>query len=140
MARQTLLTRYVSGASRKCNFLADPLPIGAEKAIEETSLSGIGLGISVWFKQLAAHYPEESLPDLKSTQVLEFLLHLQTERDLAGGTINQALCALRTFFRDHLDLRRKIGSKVKVRREEFLPHVFNREEVVLLLGTFHDDR
>lgn len=65
---------------------------------------------------------------------------MQTERDLAGSTVNQALCAIRTFYRDHLDLRWKIWSKVKILREEPLPHVLTREEVTLLLGTFHDGR
>jgi integrase/recombinase XerD len=93
-----------------------------------------------WIKQLATHYPEEHLPTLKSGQVLDFLLHLQTERNLAGSTVNQAVCALRTFYRDHLDFRWKIWSKIKIRREEPLPHVLTREEVILLLSTFRDGR
>jgi site-specific recombinase XerD len=55
-----------------------------------------------WVSQLALHYPDLRLPDLDSRQVLDFLLHLQSERKLAGSTLNQAICALRTFYRDHL--------------------------------------
>ena len=93
-----------------------------------------------WIRQLADHYPQHHLPVLKSSQVLDFLLHLQTARNLKGSTVNQAVCALRTFFRDHLGHRWKIWSKIKIKREEPLPHVLTRDEVALLLATFRDGR
>jgi integrase len=93
-----------------------------------------------WIRQLHDHYPDHHLPDLKSGEVLDFLLHLQAERNLAGSTTNQALCALRTFYRDHLGFKWKIWSKVKIRREEPLPHVLTREEIARLLRTFRDGR
>jgi len=93
-----------------------------------------------WIRQLAEHYPGKHLPDLKSGPVLDFLLHLQTQRQLNGSTVNQAVCALRTFYRDHLELKWRIWSKVKIKREEALPHVLTREEVARLLSTFRDGR
>jgi len=93
-----------------------------------------------WVAQLAEHHPDEKLPNLSSRQVLDFLLHLQADRKLAGSTLNQAVCALRTFYRDHLGKRWKIWAKIKIQREEPLPHVLSRGEVSKLLGTFHDGR
>jgi integrase/recombinase XerD len=72
--------------------------------------------------------------------VLDFLIHLQDERKLAPSTLNQAVCALRTLYRDHLKLKWTIWKEIKIRREEALPHVLTREEVALLLRTFRDGR
>lgn len=93
-----------------------------------------------WVRQLSAHYPEHSLPSLSSREVLDFLLHLQNERELKPSTLNQAVCALRTLYRDHLGISWKIWSKIKIKREEPLPHVLTRGEVARLLGTFRDGR
>ena len=90
--------------------------------------------------QLAGHYPDQSVPDLKSRAVLDFLIHLKDERHLAPSTLNQAVCALRCLYRDHLGIRWKIWSKIRIKREEPLPHVLTREEVALLLRTFRDGR
>lgn len=89
-----------------------------------------------WVRQLARHFPEHDTPDLTSRQVLDFLVHLQIERDLAGATVNQAICAVRCLFRDHLQTDWNIWSQVKVKRSETLPSVLAREEVALLLETF----
>ena len=64
-----------------------------------------------WAAQLAAHDPDQPLPDLDSRKVLDFLIHLQKERKLAGSTLNQAVCALRTFYRDHLHKTWKIWAQ-----------------------------
>jgi integrase/recombinase XerD len=77
---------------------------------------------------------------LSSRKVLDFLLHLKDDRKLAGSTLNQAVCALRTFYREHLEVKWKIWSKIKIRRDESLPHVLTREDVALLLASFHDGR
>ena len=70
----------------------------------------------------------------------DFLLHLKNERKLAGSTLNQAVCALRTLYRDHLGRRWKIWGKIKIKRNEPLPHVLTREQVAQLLRTFRDGR
>lgn len=93
-----------------------------------------------WIRQLAEHLPNRSLPELRSREVLDFLIHLKDERRLKASTLNQAVCALRTLYRDHLGLRWKIWSKIKIKREEPLPHVLTRREVALLLRTFRDGR
>jgi Phage integrase, N-terminal SAM-like domain len=39
---------------------------------------------------------------LGQEEVLAFLHDLQQNHDYEGSTVNQAVCALRLFFRDHL--------------------------------------
>lgn len=72
--------------------------------------------------------------------MLDFLVHLQEERQLSGSSVNQALCAIRLFYRDHLDRDWDIWKKIKIQRSEPLPHVLSREEVALLLRTFREGR
>jgi len=72
--------------------------------------------------------------------VLDFLIHLKDENKLAPSTLNQAVCSLRTFYRDHLGRDRDIWKKIKIKRIEPLPHVLTREEVALLLRAFRDGR
>jgi len=93
-----------------------------------------------WVRQLSGHFPNEDLPTLAPARVLDFLIHLQTERKLAPATLNQAVCALRTLYRDHLGLEWDIWKKIHIKREEPLPHVLTRAEVALLLRTFRDAR
>ena len=64
----------------------------------------------------------------------------RTSRKVKPSTLNQAVCALRTLYRDHLDLDWDIWKKIKIRRDEALPHVLTREEVARLLRTFRDGR
>jgi integrase len=72
--------------------------------------------------------------------VLDFLVHLQDERKLAPATLNQAVCGLRTLYRDHLGLDWDIWKKIHIKRDEPLPHVLTRDEVARLLRTFRDGR
>ena len=72
--------------------------------------------------------------------MLDFLVHLQEVRGLDGSSVNQALCALRTFYRDHLNRDWDIWEKIKIHRSEPLPHVLSRDEVARLLRTFRDGR
>lgn len=90
-----------------------------------------------WVRQLDQHFPDQYTPDLTSRQVLDFFVHLQTERTLAGATVNQAVCAVRCLFRDHLQINWDIWSQVKIKRANTLPSVLAREETALLLETFH---
>ena len=93
-----------------------------------------------WIKQLAAHFNEPDIRALTSTQVMAFLNHLLKERELKASTVNQAVCALRTLYRDYLKKRWKIWSSIKIKREASLPHVLTRDEVALLLRTVRDGR
>lgn len=91
-------------------------------------------------RQLERHYPARSTPGLRPDEVLDFLHHLQVDRKLKASTLNQALCALRNFYRDHLGHDWDIWKKIRIRREEPLPHVLSREEVAKLLGILREGR
>jgi integrase len=93
-----------------------------------------------WVFQLVEHYPEKSTVALSSCEVLDFLIHLKNDRKLAGSTLNQAVCALRTLYRDHLGLPWDIWDKIKITRDVEIPHVMTREDVSHLLGCFRKSR
>jgi len=93
-----------------------------------------------WIRQLADFYPKSSVHRIGKTKVLDFLVHLQHDRKLAPSTLNQAVCSLRTFYRDHLGRDWDIWKKITIKRTEPLPHVLTRAEVSGLLDTFRDGR
>jgi integrase/recombinase XerD len=72
--------------------------------------------------------------------VLDFLVHCQVDRKLKGSTLNQAVCALRTLYRDHLGRDWDIWKQIKIVRDEPLPHLLTRGEITRLLRTFRDGR
>jgi integrase len=73
---------------------------------------------------------------LGNDAVLDYLIYLQDDLKREPSTVNQAKCALRAFFRDHLGHDWDIWKKIKIQRKEPLPHVISRDEVALLLRTF----
>ena len=93
-----------------------------------------------WVHQLADHYPKDDLSKLPPERVLDFLIHLQDERKLRPSTVNQAVCALRTLYRDHLGIHWDIWKKIHIKRDEPLPEVLTRNEVHRLLRTFREVR
>jgi integrase len=93
-----------------------------------------------WVRRLAKHYKRASVLRLGETKVRDFLLHHKVERGLKDSTINQALCALRCFFRDHLGRDWKCWKDIKFHREEQLPNIISREEMEKLLGSIREGR
>ena len=93
-----------------------------------------------WLRQLARHSGPRPPQDLSESEVLDFLISLRTERGLADSTINQALCALRTFYRDHLERDWQGWNKIKIRREESLPNILAQAEVGKLLAAVEQSR
>jgi len=93
-----------------------------------------------WIRQLDFHYPGSATTRLGKRQVLGFLVHLQQERKLEGSSVNQALCAVRLFYRDHLGRDWDIWKKIKIHRTEPLPHILSRDEVAMLLRAFREGR
>ena len=87
-----------------------------------------------WVRKLAATFPRRDITRLTEGEVLDFLIGLRHERGLKDSTVNQAACALRSFYRDHLGRDWKAWSKIKIRREEQLPNVLSREEVAKFLA------
>jgi integrase len=87
-----------------------------------------------WVRRLHTAMPGQDITALTEGEVLDFLIALRHERELKDSTINQAACALRCFFRDHLGRDWKAWKKIKIRREEQLPNVLSREEVARFLA------
>lgn len=86
-----------------------------------------------WVRRLHRDLAGRDIRKLSEGEVLDFLVALRHERELKDSTINQAACALRGFYRDHLGRDWKAWSKIKIRREEQLPNVLSRDEVARFL-------
>lgn len=93
-----------------------------------------------WVRQLHQAMPRRRITALKEGEVLDFLISLRETRGLKDSTLNQAACALRAFFRDHLGRDWAGWNKIKIRRHEQLPNVLSREEVEHFLGSVHSGR
>jgi integrase len=87
-----------------------------------------------WVRRLHEALPGRDITALSEGEVLDFLIALRHERGLKDSTVNQAACALRGFYRDHLGRDWRAWSKIKIRREEQLPNVLSRAEVEKFLG------
>ena len=93
-----------------------------------------------WARQLQQAFPRRHVTKLRESEVLDFLISLRHERKLKDSTINQAVCALRTLYRDHLGRDWKGWKSIKIRREEPLPNVLSREEVGRFLSAVREGR
>lgn len=87
-----------------------------------------------WVRRLHEAMRGRDITTLSEGEVFNFLIALRHERGLKDSTVNQAACALRGFYRDHLGRDWKAWSKIKIRREEQLPNVLSRDEVAKFLG------
>lgn len=83
-------------------------------------------------------YECKSVKRLGERKVLEFLVHLKADLELKDSTVNQALCALRALFRDHLGRDWKCWKDIQFHRQELLPNVISREEMAKLLGSIRE--
>jgi len=93
-----------------------------------------------WLRQLARHCGPLLPENLEESEVLDFLISLRTVRELKDSTVNQAVCALRAFYRDHLGREWEGWNKIKIRRAQPLPNILSREQVAKLLGAVHESR
>ena len=93
-----------------------------------------------WVRQLDRHYARKLPEKLKESEVLDFLIGLREERGLKDSTINQAVCALRCFYRDHLGRDWEAWGKIKIHREQQLPNVLSRRQVGTLLAAVRENR
>lgn len=93
-----------------------------------------------WAKEVGKFAAPWDPTDLEEDQVLDFLISLRTERELKDSTVNQALCAMRLLYREHLGREWDCWDKVKIRREQGLPNVLSREKVATLLEATREGR
>jgi site-specific recombinase XerD len=94
-----------------------------------------------WVKRIAKHHGVACASLLNQEQVLSFLHHVQQTKGYEGSTLNQCVCALRLFYRDHLERPDwTCWSKIKIKRTPPLPTVLARDEVRTLLASVKEAR
>ena len=93
-----------------------------------------------WVRRVARHAAPRLPEKLSETEVLDFLIALRVKHGLKDSTINQAVCALRCFYRDHLGRDWEAWSKIKIRREQQLPNVLSQRQVGNLLAAVRENR
>lgn len=91
-------------------------------------------------RKLAARHPKRSLRQLGERVVFDHLIHLRDEEHLRPSTLNQALVALRMFYRDFLGRDWKLWEQFEIRRDRPLPLVLTRDEVRALLRACRENR
>lgn len=93
-----------------------------------------------WVRRLAEHTGVACASLCTENEVLNFL-HFVQQKGYAGSTLNQAVCALRIFFRDHLNKNDwQCWSQIRIKRIEPLPVVLARSEVSQLIGSVRESR
>jgi integrase len=93
-----------------------------------------------WLRRLHEALPGRDITALAEGEVLDFIIALRHVRGLKDLMVNQAACALRTFYRDHHGRDWKTWNKIKIRRVEQLPNLLSRDEVARFLGSVRSGR
>jgi hypothetical protein len=82
-----------------------------------------------WVLRVAKHHGVACPSLLGEAEVLAFLHHVQQTRGYEGSTLNQMVCALRIFYRDHLGKEDwRCWKLIRIKRTPPLPTVLTREE------------
>ena len=91
-------------------------------------------------RKLADRHPKRSLKQLTERMVFDHLIYLRDEQKLRPSTLNQAVVALRLFYRDYLGRNWPLWEQFEIRRDQPLPVVLSRGEVRALLNAVRENR
>jgi len=91
-------------------------------------------------RKLAERHPERSLKQLTERMVFDHLIHLRDQQKLRPSTLNQAVVALRLFYRDYLRREWQLWEAFEIRRDQPLPVVLSRAEVRALFQAVRENR
>jgi len=91
-------------------------------------------------RKLAERHPQRSLKQLTERMVLDHLIHLRDQQKFRPSTLNQAVVALRLFYRDYLQRDWQLWEAFEIRRDQPLPVVLSRAEVRALLNAVRENR
>jgi site-specific recombinase XerD len=91
-------------------------------------------------RKLGERHPQRSLKQLTERMVFDHLIYLRDEQKLRPSTLNQAVVALRLFYRDYLKRDWQLWEAFTIRRDQPLPVVLSRAEVRALLGAVRENR
>jgi integrase/recombinase XerD len=86
-------------------------------------------------RKLGEHDASRPLQQLSERQVFGFLLHRRDAQKLRPSTLNQAVVALRMFYRDFLRKDWRLWEQFEIRRDQPLPVVLTRQETARLMGS-----
>lgn len=89
---------------------------------------------------LARHYPKRSLKKITERQVFDYLLYLRDDQKRRPGTLQQALAALRMFYRDFLNYDWELLRNFTIRRSSRLPVVLSQQETHRFLAAVRENR
>ena len=91
-------------------------------------------------RKLGMRHPERSLKQISERMVFDHLIHLRDKEKLRPSTLNQAVVALRMFYRDYLERDWQLWEQFEIRRDQPLPMVLTRDEVHQLMGAVRENR
>jgi site-specific recombinase XerD len=91
-------------------------------------------------RKLAERHPKRSLKQLSERMVFDHLIYLRDQQKLRPSTLNQAVVALRLFYRDYLGRNWPLWEAFEIRRDQPLPVVLSRAEVQALLNAVRENR
>jgi site-specific recombinase XerD len=91
-------------------------------------------------RKLAEYYPQRSLKSLSERQVFDYLIFRRDQQKLRPSTLNQAVVALRMFYRDFLQRDWPLWSQFEIRRDQPLPLVLTGDETRRLLRAIRSSR
>ena len=91
-------------------------------------------------RKLAEYYPSRSLKALTERQVFDYLIFRRDQQKLRPSTVNQAVVALRMFYRDYLQRDWQLWRQFEIRRDQPLPVVLTREETRRLMRAIRSNR
>jgi Phage integrase, N-terminal SAM-like domain len=74
-------------------------------------------------RKLDARHPERSLKQISERMLFDHLIYLRDKERLRPSTLNQAVVALRMFYRDYLQRDWKLWEQFEIRRDQPLPVV-----------------
>ncbi|MGA7880059.1 MAG: tyrosine-type recombinase/integrase [Terrimicrobiaceae bacterium] len=91
-------------------------------------------------RKLGEHYAGRELAGVTEREVFDYLVHRREVEKLRPSTLNQAVVALRMFYRDYLGRRWALWERFEIRRDHPLPVVLTRKETRRLLGSVRSGR
>jgi integrase/recombinase XerD len=91
-------------------------------------------------RKLGTRHEDRSLEQLTERNVFDHLIYLRDQEKLRPSTLNQAVVALRMFYRDYLQRDWQLWDQFEIRRDQPLPTVLTRNEVRQVLGAVRANR
>ncbi|MBC7924071.1 MAG: tyrosine-type recombinase/integrase [Bryobacteraceae bacterium] len=91
-------------------------------------------------RKLAEYYPSRSLKQVTERQVFDYVIFRRDEQKLRPSSLNQAVVALRLFYRDFLQRDWKLWKQFEIRRDQPLPLVLTQKETRRLMKVIRCNR